>query len=93
MIISKTLIKRRKKTIIYFLRIKGSSFEQIWIPFTLEYFVQNWVEIGPVVLDKKNFNSVNVFYYMYFVIISPSFEQLKSPSPKDALFKVWLKLA
>ena len=27
------------------------SFEQIWIPFTQEYFVPSLVEIGPEVLE------------------------------------------
>ena len=29
------------------------SFEQTWIPFTKECFVPSFVEIGPVVLEKK----------------------------------------
>ena len=50
-----------------------------------------WVEIGPVVLSM---------YFRYFVIISPwkrmgalHLNKLESPSPKDALCQVWLKLA
>ena len=31
----------------------GSSFEQIWIPFTRGYFVPSLVEIRPVVLEMK----------------------------------------
>ena len=31
----------------------GSSFQQIWIPFTLGCFVLSSVEIDPVVLEKK----------------------------------------
>ena len=32
---------------------KGPSFEQIWIHFTLGWFVLSLVEIGPVDLEKK----------------------------------------
>ena len=31
----------------------GPSFEETLIPITQESFVQSWVEIGPVVLEKK----------------------------------------
>ena len=31
----------------------GPSFEKTWMPFTQGYFVPNFVEIGPVVLEKK----------------------------------------
>ena len=31
----------------------GTSFVQIWIPFTKKCFVSSLVEIGPVVLEKK----------------------------------------
>ena len=33
----------------------GASFEQTSIPFTQECFVPSFVEIGPVVLEKKIF--------------------------------------
>ena len=48
-----TLIKRRKKNIIIFMRIKWFFFEQNWIPFTKGWFVPNLTEIGSVVLEKK----------------------------------------
>ena len=55
------------------------------------------VKIDPVVLEKK-ISKISLMYCRYFVIISPwkkgpSFKQLDSPSPKDALCQVWLKLA
>ena len=46
---------RRKKNIIDFKRIIGSSFEETWIPFTQGWFVPSLVEIGSVVMEKKIF--------------------------------------
>ena len=48
-----TLIKRRKKTLLISREFIGSSFEQTWIPYTQGCVVPRWVEIGPVVLEKK----------------------------------------
>mgnify|MGYP003692099707 CR=1 FL=1 len=68
----------------------GPSFGQTWIPFTQECFVPNFIEIGPVVLEKKNFK----FSSMYFVIISPwknmalHLNKLESHSPNDAFICV-----
>ena len=39
----------------------GPSYEQNWIPFTQGCFVPSLVKIGPVILEKKIFNVVNVF--------------------------------
>ena len=50
-----TLIKRRKKTLLTSWEFIGSSFDQTWITFTQECFVPSWVEIGPVVMEKKIF--------------------------------------
>ena len=48
----------------------GPSYEQNWIPFTKECFVPSLVKIGPVVLEKKIYNVVNVIllfcYYFSF---------------------------
>ena len=46
-----TLIKRRKKNIINFMRIYW-FFIWTWIPFTQGFFGPSFVEIGPVVLEK-----------------------------------------
>ena len=40
----------------------GPSFGQTWIPFTQGYFVSSFVEIGPVVLEKKKMWKVNNDY-------------------------------
>ena len=78
---------------------RDPSFEQTWIPITQEGIVPILVEIGPVVLEKKIFFHF-VYFFRYFVIISPwkrieplHFNKLESPLPKKALCLVWLKLA
>ena len=40
----------------------GPSFEQTWIPFTQGYVVPSLVKIGPVVLEKKIFNSCQFIF-------------------------------
>ena len=50
------------------LKNAGPLIEQIWIPFTQEYFVSCLVEIGPAVLEKI-FKSCQ--YFSIFAIISP----------------------
>ena len=37
------------------MRIKWFFFEQNWIPFTQGCYVPSFVEIGPVILEKKIF--------------------------------------
>ena len=39
---------------------KYPSFEQIWTPFTQGWFMLSLVEIGPVLLEKKILDLVNV---------------------------------
>ena len=75
--------------------------EFIWIKlnlFTKRCFVPSSVKIGPVGLEK-NF-LISSMFFRYFVFISSwkrnrvlHFNKLESPSPKDALCQVWLKLA
>ena len=48
----------------------GPSYEQTWIPFNQKCSVQSLVEIGPVVLGKKIF-LILPMYFCYFIIISP----------------------
>ena len=57
------------------------------------------VEIGSVVLEKKIFY-ISSMYFRYFCNNLPlekgwvlHLNKLESPSPKDALCQVWLKLA
>ena len=77
---------------------QGPSFEQTWIPFTQGSFVTSWVEIGSVFLKKEIFK----FWQLIFAIsqLSPfrkenafHVNKLETPSPKDALCQIWLKLA
>ena len=61
----------------------------------------NLVEIGPTVLEKKIFKfRQSIFAISYLspfgkglALWALHLKQLESPSPKDALCKVWLKLA
>ena len=65
-----SLIKRRKYPFFPLWKLNGycSSFDQTWILFTQECFVSSLIEIGQVILEKKIFKFVNVFYY--FLVIS-----------------------
>ena len=73
------------------------SFNQIWNLITQECFVPSLVESGEMVLEKKifEFRQCN---FAILLIISPWKEtgpfiwSLESPSLKDSLCKVWLKL-
>ena len=56
------------------------------------------VEIRSVVLEKIFFNFVNVFsLFLNFLLLEKGralhLNKIESPSPKDALCQVWLKLA
>ena len=56
------------------------------------------VEIGPVVLERRFFKFVNVFSQFYNNLlleksVALHLNKLESPSHKDALCQVWLKLA
>ena len=55
------------------------------------------VEIGPIVLENKILNSVNVFllFQNYLPLekgVAFHLTKLESPSTNDALCQVWLKL-
>ena len=63
-------------------------------PVVLKYIDK----IGPVVLKKKTFKVGQcIFSFSLLSFLGkgwgPSLNKLKSPSPKDALCQVWLKLA
>ena len=58
----------------------GPSSEQTWIPFAKEYFVPNFVEIGQVVLEKKNSKFRQCFFTISWLSPlgkerGPSFDQ------------------
>ena len=74
------------------------SFEQTWFLFNQRCFVLSLVEIGTVVLEKifKNFVSVYLLFRTYPPLEKDRalhLNKLESPSPKDALCLVWLKMA
>ena len=75
----------------------GLSFKQSWVPFTKGCIVQSLVECGQVVLEKI-FEFLLMYFY-YFIIIfilekdrALHLNKLGSPSTKDAMYQVWLKL-
>ena len=47
---------------------RGSSFEQIWIPFTQGCFVTSLVEISPVVWRRWFFNFFNAFFLFCYYL-------------------------
>ena len=49
----------------------GASFEQTWIPFTQECFVPSLVEISPVVLKKKIFKILLMYFKFAISLLSP----------------------
>ena len=84
---------------IYFILEKrfGRTFKQSYIPFTKRCFVLNLVEIGPLVLEEKILNFVNVFslFRKYLPLkngVALHLNKNESPSPKNALCKVKLKV-
>ena len=91
----------------YFVRyhlplIKGWGLHLNWIPFTHGCFVLSLVEIGPVVLEIRDF--FFLFHQCIFASLLSSslgkglggvlrLNKLESPSPKDSLCQAWLKLS
>ena len=75
----------------------GPSFEQTWIPFTQGCFVPSLVEIGSVVLEKNIFSSIYFLLFHNYLPLEKDgalhLNKLESPSPKNALCWVWIKLA
>ena len=75
----------------------GPSFVQTWIPSTQGYIVTSLVEIGLVVLEKRIFKFVNVFWLFHnYLPLKKGWalhlKKLESSSPRDTLCQVWLKL-
>ena len=73
------------------------SFVQTWILFTQGCFVPSLVEIGPVVLEKKIFKlCLCILLIRNYLPLENGgnlhLNKLESPSPRDALCQVWLKL-
>ena len=75
------------------------SFEQTWIPFTLECFVPwfGWKWFITWFLRRRFLNFVSIFSkFRYYLLekkcMALRLNKLKFPLPKDALYRVWLKL-
>ena len=76
----------------------GPSFEQTWIPFTQGCFVTIWVKLAQWFWKRRFLNFINVFmlfcnYLPLEMGVALRLNKFESPSPKDALCQVWLKLA
>ena len=88
--------ENKDKTLCEFI---GSSFEQTWIPFTQGCFVPRLVEICPVVLEKEILKFRKCVFSLFHNYLplekgwALHLNKPKSPSPKDALCQVELKLA
>ena len=69
------------------------------IPFTQGCLMLSLVEIGPVVLEKKIFKFCQCTFSIFCKYLPlekrhcSSLNKLESPSTKDSLCQVWLKLA
>ena len=74
----------------------GTSFEQNWISFIQGGFVPSFVEIGPIVQEKKILKFCQCIYAISLSPLrkgcGPLFGQTWAPSPKDALWQVRLVL-
>ena len=76
----------------------GTLFEQFRIPFTQRWFLPSLIEIGLLVLEKKNFKNFQCIFTL--LLLSPlgdgqslHLNKLESPPPKNDLCQVCLKLA
>ena len=100
MIISLRWLREEKKTLLslHVWEFIGSSFEETWIPIIHGCLCQVWLKLAQWFWRRGFFNFVNVFslFRNYLPLEKGGvlhLNKLESPSPKDALCKVWLKLA
>ena len=66
---------------------------QTWVPFPQGWFGPSLVEVGPLVLDKKNLNFVNIFLpFQNYLPLGKDMTLLvnrhESSLPKDALCQI-----
>ena len=93
-----TLIKRRKKNIINFMRLYWFFIETNLNPTSpKDALLQVWLKLGQWFWRIGFFNFVNVFSAFRIISpwkrVGPFLNKLKSPSPKDALCQIhcnWL---
>ena len=92
------LIKRRKNPLSTFWELMVLHLNKLESPSSPSCFVQNLVDIGSVVLEKKIFK-FHSFFFRFFSIISPwkragpAFEQTWIPYTQRYIVQVWMKLA
>ena len=91
-----TLIKRRKKKLyVKFLVLHLKKFES---PSPKDALCQVWIKLAQYFWRRGFFNFVNVFQlFLNYILLEKGgplhLNKLESPSPKDALYQDWLKLA
>ena len=82
----------------YFIIISTWNLEKDYIPIPQGWFLPSLVEIITVFWRRRFLNFVNLFllFRNYFPLEQDAalqLDKIESPSPKDALCQVWLKLA
>ena len=75
----------------------GPLFEQTWISLTQECLCQVWLKLTQRSWTRRFLNFVNVFpLFCYYLPLEKDrvlhSNKLETPSPKDVLCQVWLKL-
>ena len=71
--------------------ILGSSFEQTMMGWRFRCYIPNFVEIGPLVLEKKIFEGF--LPYMGLAAILGHVNNISFPLPMEAPHKIWLSSA
>ena len=89
--------KEKKISSFTLWELNGSSFEQIEFPSPKDALWQVWLKLVQWFLRKRFLNFVNVFllFSNYLPLEKDGglhLNKFESPSPKDALWQVWLKL-
>ena len=77
---------------------RGASFGQTWIPSAKDALCNVWLKLAQWFWWRRFLKFVKVFLLFRYIIspwkkAGPSLIKMNSPSAKDALCQVWLKLA
>ena len=84
---------REENTHYLLLKIEWSLFVKPWVSFTWGCFVPSSLKWSSGSGDE-DFEILSIYFWDFILIsplkgLGPSFEQIKSPLPKDAVCKVW----
>ena len=79
---------------------RALNLTKLKIPLTQRCFGPSLVEIGPVVVENEDFKILSMYFHYFIFNYLPlekgralHLNKFESPSSKDALGQVWLKLA